>query len=310
MATKQLPPMRIGAGATPPPAAEPPPDSFLAKLERSRDEFAKLLPDEKAVDRFLRVARTAYQMDPKVRACTPLSVLSCVMKACELGLEPGGALKQAYLIPYRPKGADVAECTLQLSYFGVLELARRSGAFRAIEARVVRQGDEFAISYDPEPVFRHVPRLDTDAELPITHAYAYARLTNGALVLEVMGGAEIDRVRSVAKCGNVWDNHWGEMAKKTAIKRLLKRQPCSPAVAEAIAHDNQGYDLGDVTPGRAAIAPGRTRMQALGDKHGAPEPEFSAEEGVARPSYTEDAPAEDPGDFDETTEPVDRSEGS
>jgi recombination protein RecT len=274
----------------PRPAAAPAekPTDFLALLERSRGEIAKLMPTERAADRVMRIARTAFQMNADIRRCTPGSILAAVMKACELNLEPGGALRHAWLVPYGP------ECTFQVSNFGMLELARRSGAFRAIEARVVRPGDVFQVAYDPEPVFRHVPDLDAAAvadDGQILHAYAYARLANGALVLEVMSRAEIERVRQAAKCGPVWQKHWGEMAKKTVIKRLLKRQPCSVELAEAIEHDNQEYDLGDVTP-RPGALPARGAA-GLAGRLGAPpapepEPEFAAGEGVSRPVYSED----------------------
>jgi recombination protein RecT len=247
------------------PAKPTPKGDFLALLEKSRSQVARLIPsgDERAVDRFLRVVRTAYKTDPKVRECPVESILVAVLKACELGLEPGGAQKHAYLIPYKGR------CTLQISYFGMLELARRSGQFKAIEARVVRRGDRFDVEYDPEPQIRHRPTFSPESvPEPITFAYAYARLTSGALVAEVMTVAEIERVRelSASPGSDAWDKHFGEMAKKTVIKRLLKRQPYSVALAEA-------FEAEDTPQVRAYL----------------PEPDFA--EGVSRPLYSE---ADDP----------------
>jgi recombination protein RecT len=256
------------------PAKPTPKKEFLALLEQSRPQVARLIPsgDERAVDRFLRVVRTAYKTDPKVRDCSAESILVAVLKACELGLEPGGAQKHAYLIPYKGR------CTLQISYFGMLELARRSGQFKAIEARVVRRGDRFDVEYDPEPQIRHRPTFSPEAAPePITFAYAYARLTSGALVAEVMTVAEVEYVRSQSQSPDspAWENNYGEMAKKTVLKRLLKRQPYSAIV---------------VRPMRAETNEAISRAWDSAD-----EPDFA--EGVSRPLYSE---ADDP----EGIEPV------
>lgn len=252
----------------------PPRKDFLALLEQSKPSIALLLPDPKQVDRVVRIARTAWQMNADLRVCDGASILGSVMRACELGLEPGGAMKHAYLVPYK------TTCTLQISYFGMLELARRSGAFRSIEARLVREGDDFQLYYDPRPVFRHVPTAKPGAE---THAYAYAILASGETVLEVMTRAEIEYVRSKVKCGPIWGNWWGEMAKKTAIKRLLKRQPYSAALADAMEHDNDVAGLENHTLQR--LLPGESRLDALERSLTAPEPEFS--EGTSGEITTE-----------------------
>jgi recombination protein RecT len=58
-----------------------------------------LLPEAKDVDRVVRIARTAWQLSLELRKCTPESIVGAVLKACELRVEPGGALGHAYLIP-------------------------------------------------------------------------------------------------------------------------------------------------------------------------------------------------------------------
>jgi recombination protein RecT len=261
---------------------------FLQMLDLAKPELARLLPDDKAVERVVRIARTAYQMTGGIRECEPGSIVASVMKAAELGLEPGGALKHAWLVPYN------GQCTFQLSYFGMLELARRSAAFKAIEARLVHQADHFSVRYTPEAVFDHVPRWEPERG-PETHVYAYARLNNGALVLEVMTRAEVEHVRASSKCGPVWKNHWGEMAKKTVIKRMLKRQPLSVELAEAVEFDNRldRDAIGGEAPRRAL--PGASRAEQMAAALDPPEePAFA--EGTASRIGTEaddDRPADE-----------------
>jgi recombination protein RecT len=299
-ATKNAPAPRPAAPAPP---AETAPDS-LALLERSRGELARLVPSEKAVDRVVRIVRTAWQMKPELQRCTPQSILSAAMKACELGLEPEGARKHAYLIGYGQ------ECQFQISYLGMLELARRSGAFRAIEVRLVHEHDAFRLWYDPTPRLEHAPALIRDPG-PATHAYAYAILATGETAFEIMRRDEVEEIRKRCVRGNspAWAHFWGEMAKKTVLKRFLKRQASSIELAEAMELDNQEYDLGDVTP-RPGALPGRGAA-GLAGRLGAPpapepEPEFAAGEGVARPVYSEDDDALALAE----AEALDRSEGT
>ena len=59
--------------------------------------------------------------------------------ADELGLEPGGALGEGYLVPYG------STCQFIPGYRGLIALARRSGQIVSLEAHVVHQHDTFKI---------------------------------------------------------------------------------------------------------------------------------------------------------------------
>lgn len=278
------------------PARQQPADNFLAMLDASKGEIAKLLPEHVKPERVLRVARTAWQLDDKLRACNPRSILSAVMRACELGLEPGGALRHAYLVPYK------GDCQLILGYAGLLDLARRTGQYKAIETRVVHDADTFTLRYTPEVVFEHTPCL-TGNRGAETHAYAYARLASGELAFEVMTRDEIEAIRRRAPSANspAWRDFWGEMARKVVLKRFLKRMPLSVEVADAIDHDNQVEEI--VAAVVREVAPGVSRTRQLTEDLKArrglegppPEPEFTAEEGVVAPlrSEAEDDPRDD-----------------
>jgi len=232
---------------------------FLVQLDAARDGIASILPDPAKVDRVIRLVRPAWQTDGNIQECSPASILSAAMKACELGLDPCGARGHCYLIPYKK------QCTLQVSYKGMLELAFRSGAFVAIEARTIHEGDHYRLAYNPEPIFEHVPKGATDG-LSLTHAYAYGRLKTGGLVIEVLTRGQIEDVRRTAQSDKVWGPFYCEQAKKTAIKKLLKRQPSSVELAEAIDHDNREYDLRP----RVALGVGATASARLGNRLAGP----------------------------------------
>jgi recombinational DNA repair protein RecT len=130
---------------------------------------------------------------------------------------------------------------LILGFPGLLELARRSGQFRSVETRVVHENDDFDLSYDPEPKFRHSPNLDDPGRERLV--YAYARLTSGELAFEVMTWDQVEAIRrrlpEFQANSPAWKNFWGEMARKVVLKRLLKRLPSSIELAEGIDRDEE-----------------------------------------------------------------------
>jgi recombination protein RecT len=264
-------------------------EDFPRLLERSKGEIAKVLPEGVSVDRVCRMALTAYKMNPGLRDCTPISILSSVMKAAELGLEPHGGLKQCWLIPFRNTEKKVKECTFQLGYQGALELARRSGQFRVIRAIMVHERDEFAFERDPRPRIFHRPALsDPGAAIG---AYAYAILESGETEIEWLNVADLQKIRDTSRSADIWNVWYDEMCKKTVLKRFLKAMPQSVALATALDYDNVGL----LPPGDAATPPARlsgTRSAALASRLKAIEaptlPDVEDYEGEV------EAPAEEP----------------
>jgi recombination protein RecT len=244
---------------------------FLDILDRSKGEIAKLLPPSVKVDRVLRVVRTSWQMDAKLQQCSPKSILSSVMKACELGLEPSGALKHCYLVPFK------GEATLILGYAGLLELARRSGQYEKIETRVVYEKDQFLLEYNPDVLFRHVPYLDGPAG-PEKFVYAFARLKGGELSFEVMTREQIEAIRGrlpeFQRNSPAWRDFWGEMARKIVLKRLLKRMPLSVEAVDAIGRDDEVERVTVEARPIEVERPALSRTEALAERFaGLPGPE-------------------------------------
>ena len=158
------------------------------------------------------------------------------MTAAQLGVEPNTPLGQAYLIPYRNKGA--LECQFQLGYKGLIDLAYRSGEISIIQAQVVYSEDSFTYSFGLEPTLRHVPAA-TDRGEP-THVYAVFKTKDGGYGFEVMS---IDEIRTFAQkyskaYGNgPWQSNFEEMAKKTVLKRVLKYAPLKSDFQRGVVQD-------------------------------------------------------------------------
>lgn len=185
----------------------------------------KLSNDKKAQEFAARVSLMARQ-NPKIASASPESLLTAMMACVQLDLMPNTPEAYAYIIPY---GNAVQ---FQVGYKGIVELAGRSGVVRKIDAELVFEGDEFHVRLGTDRRLDHEPNFDVDRtdDKKVTHVYATAKLVSGETVFTVMTRKEIEKVQTTAKAQTTdspWKTWWGEMAKKTAVKRLAKLLPSS-----------------------------------------------------------------------------------
>lgn len=215
-------------------------DSLRMLLEKARPSMAAVVPRHVTPERLVKLALVAASKNPVLLQCDQTSILQSVMTAAQLGLDCGGTIGSAYLVPYKNNRTGRFEAQLIVGYRGLVDLARRSGEIESIEAHVVYTDDEFEIAYGLEPVLRHVPNLKGDRGEAIL-VYAIGRLKGGARQVEVMTKADVERIRSRSRAGTSgpWVTDWDEMARKTVVRRLCKYLPLSTELAEAIAADDR-----------------------------------------------------------------------
>jgi recombination protein RecT len=239
----------------------PPVETMLLKMQ---PEIAKALPRHLTADRMLRVALTEFRRTPALYECEPRSVIGALVQCAQLGLEPGGVLGQAYLIPFRNKETNQKEAQLIIGYKGLLDLAWRSGHLKSLEARLVYKADVFRLTYGVQAGITHEPCLDEASRGEVIYAYGVANLKSGGVQFEVMSRADIQKIQTASKSGAIWKSHWEEMAKKTVLRRLLKTLPVSvelPALATSGDDDaatdspaiDAEFDVADVAADLPAI---------------------------------------------------------
>ena len=189
-------------------------------------------------DKLIKIAVAAAQRTPLLLQCTPTSIVRAVIQGAELGLTPGSALNQAYLVPF--KNGNNYEAQLIVSAGGFCELAYRTGLVSSIDVEVVYEGDEFEYELGLTRKLKHIPADETIDSANITHAYAIVTFKDGTTAFRVMTRKGVDRIRQMSKAGNngPWVNHYAEMAKKTVVKNLMKYIPKSIEVMRAVALDN------------------------------------------------------------------------
>src|SRR4051812_42731484 len=101
------------------------PPTLAGLLESRKQAMAMVLPKHLTPERLIKIALVAVSKSPKLMDCTHESVLQSVMTAAQLGLECGGALGAAYLVPFKRNKKDDqgrwhswTECTLIIGYRG------------------------------------------------------------------------------------------------------------------------------------------------------------------------------------------------
>lgn len=223
-------------------------------LEQRRDSIAQLIPRHLSADRLMKVALNCVGKTPTLQLCSPVSLLQCVITAAELGLEPGGALGHAYLVPF----GKVA--TLIIGYRGFIQLMRNSGQLSSIRAVVVHEKDVFKLREGIEQTIKHEPFLDGEPG-PLKYVYCVAKLKDGSVQIEVMTRAQVDGIRARSRSGSSgpWQTDYEEMAKKTVVRRIAKYLPMSAEMEKAIDLDNGDFIEGEVVGGEAqAVGSGVT----------------------------------------------------
>lgn len=204
-----------------------------------QQQMALALPKHVTPDRMARIALTEVRRVPKLAQADQVSFMAAVMTCAQLGLEPGAGLGQAYLIPHENRKKGIVEVTLIVGYRGLLDLARRSGQIKSIEARTIFAKDQYRIEYGLHPTLEHRPAWDEPDRGPIRFFYAVATMVNGGQQFEVMSKVEVDRIRARSRSGNdgPWVTDYEPMGQKTVLRKLCKLLPTSSELQRAVILD-------------------------------------------------------------------------
>ncbi|HOV61658.1 MAG TPA: recombinase RecT [Candidatus Hydrogenedentes bacterium] len=200
--------------------------------------------------------------DGDLANCSVPSILEAVAEAVAMGLDPSGLSNEGTLIPRKTKGGGYRAVFVP-DYRAILRIMLSNPRISHIEARTVRKGDQFELRFgDPEGrIVEHRPAIAAEPGEPIgAYAIAWFKDFDRPLV-EWMTKAEIEanaeRGGSFGNENSPWETDWGEMARKTVIKRLAKYLPHQfSRSGESAAADN---------PQAAAGSPTEAANHELGD---------------------------------------------
>jgi recombination protein RecT len=248
-------------------------EATLAKvIYAMKPQIQMALPSHMNADRMARIALTIVRRTPDLARCTATSFMGALLTCSQIGLEPG-PLGHVWLIPREnrdEKSPDQGqlECTFQLGYKGVIELARRSGQIVKIVARTVYteelKSGRFTVVYEgTDEVVRHEPIFIGERGMPVLY-YAGAKLATGEMTFTPLRPEDVDlrhRRRSSAPNSPAWRNDYESMAWKSCIVEARRFWPQSIELEMAVAHEGSvrtdtDLDALEVPPERPAIAGG------------------------------------------------------
>lgn len=243
------------------------PKTLKDLLEAAKGRIQAVIPKHLSTDRLIKIALVAVSKDKtgKLAQCTSESVLLAVMQAAELGLEIGGSLGDAYLVPYKKSWKDdsgkwhsAMEAQCITGYRGFISLARRSGEISSISAHVVHANDKFKIVYGLEEKLEHEPLLTGDPG-DLIAVYAICAFKDGGKQVEVMTRAQVIAIRDRVKPGDYkpkpgevkelkgpWLTDEEEMWRKTVVRRLAKYLPLSPELKTQIEKEDEIEDTSTI----------------------------------------------------------------
>ena len=220
-------------------------DNSLLGLLKSPDvqrQLSLVATKHLTAEKLMRLVTTEVKKTPALAECSIASVMACVMECARLGLQPGGALGQFYMVPFKGVATPI------VGYRGLITLARRSGKIRRLEAHVVYEADTFEVRFGTDPGLTHIPSLKAERG-DIVAAYMVVQMEGEAIQVEVMTREDIlaIRDRSRASKAGPWVTDFAEMCRKTVVRRGCKYLPMDTEEAEPLARAME-LDADDFEP--------------------------------------------------------------
>lgn len=211
-------------------------------LPSMREQLKTALPAHVTVEKFLRVAMTAIQQNPGLLKMDRTSLFASVVTAAQLGLLPDVQLGECYLVPFKGK----VQCIP--GYRGLLKLARQ-GDIGFVEAELIHSNDRTTYVLGDDSRFESIVNWRDRGE-PVA-VYAVAKFRDGGICARVvMTIEEVNQIRARSQNANgpAWSDNFGEMAKKSALRRISKLLPLSTIASAAFRMSELQEELGK--PGR------------------------------------------------------------
>ena len=245
--------------------------SAMVVAQRANQLRAKLLERKDAIfsaaashinpERFVELVARSCIATPQLLDCNMATLFTSAAEAARLGLELGGVLGQAYLVPYS------GEAQLVLGYKGYKELAYRSDKVSVINAGTVYKGDEFEWCRGTEEFIRHKPQ--DAASTDWTHCWAFAKTIHGEPIISVKSRAQIEAhkerfAKGWNRKGSAWLSNPEAMGRKTCLHEVSRLLPLSPEFQQLV--ERSEYIDHDASLAVASAPQSRVAMSDINDQ--------------------------------------------
>ncbi|MCM3404937.1 recombinase RecT [Cytobacillus oceanisediminis] len=222
----------------------------LLNAPTMQKKFEQVLGKKSA--QFMASLLNLYNGDVSIREAEPMSIVSSAMVAATLDLPVDKNLGYAWIVAFYDKNKGYKAAQFQLGYKGYIQLALRSGQYKAINVIPVYEGELLKWNRLTEEI-----DLDLDAKKSnkVIGYCGYFKLVNGfeKTVYWTRDEVEAHRIKhNKAKdkksLNNVWRSDYDAMAMKTVLRNMLgKWGILSIDMQKAFTEDEQERELKDIT---------------------------------------------------------------
>lgn len=201
--------------------------------------------------RFVSSVVSAVTVNSALQECTNSSILSAALLGESLNLSPSPQLGQYYMVPFNNKKKGCKEAQFQMGYKGYIQLAKRSGVYKKLNAMEIKEGE--LISFDPLMEDLKINLIEDDeirAKTPtigyyamfeelngfrkvlywskkkmVAHAEQYSQaffMNGGAESLKLLEEGKIPE-KDMWKYSSFWFKNFDAMACKTMLRQLISK---------------------------------------------------------------------------------------
>ncbi|MCI9081460.1 MAG: recombinase [Lachnospiraceae bacterium] len=201
--------------------------------------------------RFVSSVVSAVTVNPALQECTNKSILSAALLGESLNLSPSPQLGQYYMVPFNNKKKRCKEAQFQMGYKGYIQLAKRSGVYKKLNAMEIKERE--LIRFDPLMEELEINLIEDDeirAKTPTIGYYAMFEELNGfrkvlywskkkmmahaeqySQAFAMNGGAESLKLieegkipeKDMWKYSSFWFKNFDAMACKTMLRQLISK---------------------------------------------------------------------------------------
>lgn len=205
--------------------------SIITKeIKALESRMISLLPKDVA-QREISFALQHIANSPQLQKCSIQSLQSAVFNIANIGLSLNPVSKQAYLVPKWDKAAQSYVAKLEPSYVGLAKTLTDCGAVKSINTQLVYRNDFFESDLAAGWIKHTPPGFDNRGDL--IGCYSLAVLPDGKTFPEMMSLKEAHEIRERSdsyasektRQYSPWETSFGEMFRKSVIRRLYKYLP-------------------------------------------------------------------------------------
>ena len=196
-----------------------------------------VLPKSVKMETFVRCAAVAMASNKDLAGADRDSLIMALTQCAKDGLVADN--KEAAIVTFNTNVAakgQPKQWMTKAQYLpmidGVMKRARMSGQIAVLSSKAVFNDDIFRYWMDENG--EHINYEPTYGGGEMRLAFAFAKLTNGELIVEVMRRADVDKVRAASKTGQYgpWKDWYERMACKAVMHRLARRLPNASEIVE------------------------------------------------------------------------------